>query len=177
MQPRPGGGLEGSQGAVEDVKLLHAGEKPFDIIDKSKNSEFFFYWFWFSKERMVGATGWVAEVCEAFENFVELEEEGIGGVAVHLGAAATALLYVLPAVEDLLLDLVVDHAGHEGVLVPEDVPQHLNEALRAALLEQHLEDPVNGHEVKRGDIICLKNCHFLRRFDTFNCISGEANCL
>ena len=91
---------------------------------------------------MVGATGWVAEVCEAFENFVELEEEGIGGVAVHLGAAATALLYILPAVEDLLLDLVVDHAGHERVLVPEDVPQHLNEALRAAL-----EDPVNRHEV------------------------------
>ena len=72
MQPRPGGGLEGSQSAVEDVKFLHAGEKPFDIIDKSENSEFFFYWFWFSKERMVGATGWVAEVYEAFENFVEL---------------------------------------------------------------------------------------------------------
>ena len=57
MEPRPGGGLKGGQGPVEDVELLHAGEEPFDIIDKSQNSEFFFYWFWLPKEGMVGATG------------------------------------------------------------------------------------------------------------------------
>ena len=165
MQPRPGGGLEGSQGAVEDVKLLHAGEKPFDIIDKSENSEFFFYWFWFSKERMVGATGWVAEVCEAFEDFVQLKEEGIGGVAVHLGTTATALLDVLPAVEDPLLDLVVDHAGDVGVLVLEDVPQGLHEGLGAALLEEDFEDPVNGHQIERRNIVSFIEYHFLSRFD------------
>ena len=86
-------------------------------------------------------------------------------------------MFLLPAVEDPLLDLIVDHIGHEGVLLPEDVPQHLDEALGAALLEQNLEDPVNRHKVERGNIVCLENRHFLRRFYTLDCISGEANCL
>ena len=77
------------------MELLHAGEDPFDIIDKAQNGEVLLYWFRLPKERMVGATGWVAEVCEAFEDLVQLEEEGIGGVAVHLSAAPTALLDVL----------------------------------------------------------------------------------
>ena len=37
----------------------------------------------------------VTEVGEAFEDFVELEQEGIGGIAIHLRAAVTAQLGAL----------------------------------------------------------------------------------
>ena len=36
----------------------------------------------------MGATCRVAEVCKALEDLVELEEERVGGIVVHLRAAA-----------------------------------------------------------------------------------------
>ena len=87
------------------------------------------------------------------------------------------LLDVFPAVKDSLLYLIVDHAGDEGVLFLEDVPEHLDKALGAALLQQHLEDPVNRHEIESRNVVCLDNCHILGWFHTFNCVSGEIDCL
>ena len=68
------------------------------------------------------ATCGVAEICKAFENLVELEEERVGGIIVHLGTAAAALFDVFPAVKNSWLYLIVDHAGDESVLLLEDVP-------------------------------------------------------
>ena len=75
------------------------------------------------------ATRWVAEICQAFENLVELEKEGVRGEAVHLGTAPAPLFDIFPAVEDPCLHLVVDHARDVGVLLLEDVPQGLDEGL------------------------------------------------
>ena len=46
------------------------------------------------------ATCGVAEICQAFENLVELEEERVSGKAVHLGAASATLFDVFPAIKN-----------------------------------------------------------------------------
>ncbi len=68
------------------------------------------------------ATCGVAEICQAFENLVELEEEGVSGKAVHLGTASATLFDVFPAIKNSWLHLVVDHAGDVSVLLLEDLP-------------------------------------------------------
>ena len=51
--------------------------------------------------------------------------------------------------------LIVDDAGHEGVGVLVDALQDPDELLGAALLAEHHEDPVDGHEIERRDKICF----------------------
>ena len=45
--------------------------------------------------------------------------------------------------------LIVDDAGHEGVGVLVYALQDPDELLGAALLAEHHEDPVDGHEIER----------------------------
>merc|ERR1711994_645707 len=165
------------QGLVEDVELLHTGEESFYIVDKPESCEFLHNWFWLPKEGMVGATCRVAKVCKAFEDLVELEEERVGGKIVHLGTASAALFDVFPAIKNSWLHLVVDHAGDESVLLLEDVPEDLDEGLGAALLQEDLEDPVDGHQVKGRNIIGLIEDHFLGRFHRLYGVPCEADCL
>merc|ERR1712218_698219 len=113
---------------------------------------------------MVGATCRVAEVCKALEDLVELEEERVGGKIVHLGTASAALFDVFPAVKNSWLYLIVDHAGDEGVLLLEDVPEDL-------------QDPVNRHQVKCRNIIGLVEGYFLGRFHGLYGVPCEADCL
>ena len=76
------------------MEFLHTGEDSFDIVDEAQNSELLLYRLWLPKERMVGATCGVAEVCKAFENFVELEQERIWTAsetkAWNFGSVATS---------------------------------------------------------------------------------------
>ena len=150
------------------MEFLHAGENPFDIVHKAKSCELLLNRLRLPEEGMVRTTCGVTEVGEAFEDFVELEEERVGGIAVHLHAAAATLLDVFPAVKDSLLYLIVDHAGDEGVLVLEDVPEDLDEALRAALLQENLKDPVNRHQIEGRNIVGLEKSYFLGRFHAFD---------
>ena len=125
------------------MELLHAGEESFDIVDKTHSCEFLHNWLRLPKEGMVGATGGVAEICQAFEDLVEFEEERVGCKVLHLSTAPTALFDVFPAIKNSWLHLIVDHAGDEGVLLLEDVPEDLDEGLGAALFQEDLQDPVN----------------------------------
>ena len=74
----------------------------------------------------------MAEICQAFEDLVEFEEEGVRCKVIHLSTAPTALFDVFPAIENSGLYLIVDHAGDVGVLLLEDVPEDLDEGLGAA---------------------------------------------
>ena len=55
----------------------------------------------------MGATGGVAEICQAFEDLVEFEEERVRCIVVHLSTAPTTLFDVFPAIKDSWLYLVV----------------------------------------------------------------------
>ena len=125
------------------MELLHTGQEALDIVDVPDSCDLLHNWPWSPKEGMMWPSCGVAEICQAFEDLVELEKEGVCGEAVHLGTAPAPLFDVLPAVEDPLLHLVVDHGGDVGVLVVEDVPQGLHEGLGASLPEEDLEDPFN----------------------------------
>jgi hypothetical protein len=78
---------------------------------------------------MVGATGGVAEVCQAPEDLVEFEEEGVRCIVIHLSTHPATLFDVFPAVKDSGLHLVVDDAGDEGRLLLEDVAEDLDKGL------------------------------------------------
>ena len=78
---------------------------------------------------MVGATGGMAEICQASEDLVEFEEERVRCIVVHLGTAPTTLFDVFPAIENSGLYLIVDDAGDEGGLLLEDVAEDLDEGL------------------------------------------------
>ena len=69
--------------------------------------------------------------------------------------------------------LIVDDAGHEGVGVPVDALQHPDELLGAALLAEHHEDPVDGHEVERRDKICFYYSSSFRWLHTLDRVPGE----
>ena len=59
------------------MEFLNAGEESFHIVDKAQSCEFLHNWLRLPKEGMMGATCGVAEICEALEDLVELEEEGV----------------------------------------------------------------------------------------------------
>ena len=59
------------------MELVNAGDDPLHIVDEPENGELLLHWLGASEERVVGTTGWESEEDEAFEDFVEFEEEWV----------------------------------------------------------------------------------------------------